>query len=415
MPEHNEPSPVSSSRIDSGTDQAYDPRAALASIEKKERLAQTTLDRLRHLSFDPANQKHFNRTWSISQLQNMVGRAPQTIRDAENEGRLPQPEKDATNRRRGYTLEEVNHMRDVFGTRPHRGEGEDTPIVAFSNFKGGAGKSTLAVHFSQYMALKGYRVLLVDSDPQASATTMFGINSDLEVEEESSLENYLFDDFDDFKRCTRASYFPGLDIVPANLRLFNAEYALAAHTREDPQILNRLKTGIGTVKKDYDVIVIDPPPALGMLSLSVINAASALIIPMRPSTVDFASTAAFLTMLKSNLKSMIGAGFQIQYYFETLLINNMDDNKGAHKEISETLHGLFPSPDIFTATMKDSAEIDNAGREMKTVYDLDRPLTSKATHTRCLDYLNAVNLEIETRIRKIWPSHREALRKQAII
>ncbi len=378
------------------TDDRKDPRAALDSIAKKERLAQATLDQLRHLSFDPANTKIFDRRWTISQLPEMVGRKPQTIRDAENDGRLPTPQKDASNRRRGYTLEEINHMRDVFGTRPHRGEDEDTPILAFSNFKGGAGKSTLAVHFAQYMALKGYRGLVVDSDPQASATTMFGINMDLEEEvDDKALENYLFDDFDDFRRCIRGSYFPGLDIVPSNLRLFNAEYALAAHTREDPQILNRLKTGLGSVKADYDFIVIDPPPALGMLSLSVINAANGLIIPMRPSTVDFASTAAFLTMLKSNLEHMIGAGFRIQYYFESLLINNMDDNKSAHREISETLHGLFPAPDIFTATMKDSAEIDNAGKEMKTVYDLAKPITSKATHARCLDYLNAVNLEIE--------------------
>ena len=415
MSKTRQPYPITAGEFDLRLTDTYDPDTAVESVSKKERLAQSTLDRLRQLSFDPANQKRFERTWTISQLHSMVGRAPQTIRDAEADGRLPTPQKDASNRRRGYTLEEINRMRDVFGTRPHRATREDTPVVAFSNFKGGAGKSTLAVHFTQYMGLKGYRMLLIDSDPQASATTMFGINPDLDVNDETALESYLFDDFDDFRRCIRPSYFPDIDIVPANLRLFNAEYALAAYTREDPHILGRLKTGVVSVKTDYDVIVIDPPPALGMLSLSVINAATGLIIPLRPSTIDFASTAAFLTMLKSNLHSMIGAGFRIQYYFESLLINNMDDNKGAHKEIAEIMHGLFPGPDIFTATMKDSAEIDNAGREMKTVYDLVRPLTSKATHNRCLDYLNAVNLEIENRVRKIWPSHREALRKQAII
>ena len=415
MPEANEPATVSMPPPDLRTGDRYDPNAALESIAKKERLAQALLDSLRQMSFDPAEQKMFERTWTIGQLPDMVGRAPQTIRDAENEGRLPAPTKDASNRRRGYTLEEINHMRDVFGTRPHRADNEDTPVIAFTNFKGGAGKSTLAVHFAQYMALKGYRGLIVDSDPQATATHMFGINSDLETDNEFALENYLFDDFDDFSRCIRSSYFPGLDIVPANLGLFNAEYGLATHTREDPHILNRLKTGVASVKSDYDVIIIDPPPALGMLSLSVINAATALIIPLRPSIVDFASTAAFLTMLKSNLSSMIGAGFEVRYYFESLLINNMDDHKGAHKEISKELHGLFPAPDIFAAAMKDSAEIDNAGRDMKTVYDLVRPMTSKATHDRCLGYLNAVNLEIENRIRCIWPSHRDALRKQAII
>ena len=63
--------------------------------------------------------------------------------------------------------------------------------------------------------------------------------------------------------------------------------------------------------------------------------------------------------------------------------------------------------------MKDSAEIDNAGKELLTVYDLLKPITGYKIHKRCLTYLDNVNQEIETRIRRIWPSQRDALREQA--
>ena len=72
MPESHESDPESVARQDNRMTDTYDPDAALESISKKERLAQATLDRLRHLSFDPANQKRFERTWTISQLETLL-------------------------------------------------------------------------------------------------------------------------------------------------------------------------------------------------------------------------------------------------------------------------------------------------------------------------------------------------------
>ncbi|MEL6965284.1 MAG: chromosome partitioning protein, partial [Pseudomonadota bacterium] len=74
-----------------------------------------------------------------------------------------------------------------------------------------------------------------------------------------------------------------------------------------------------------------------------------------------------------------------------------------------------PEEDMINAMMKDSAEIDNAAKEMKTVYDLTEPMTTNDVHRRCLRYLDRVNGELETRIRRIWPSHTDALRREAII
>jgi chromosome partitioning protein len=404
--------------------------ATVLSVERKENLFAQTMLALQDQAFSPDQIKVFNRRWRIGKAAEMVGTSRQNIRAKEKNGLLTAPEKDANGRYAAYTLEQINEMRDLFGTRPHRAPTDEPAVLSFSTFKGGCGKSTMSVHFAQYMALKGYRVLVIDCDPQGSATTLFGLNPDLpetalsqDVDSSDdyaeprrySLEEYLGREFTDFSLCIRPSYFPGIDLIPADMGLNNAEYQLAADIRGNPALLNELRDGIQSVWQDYDVIVMDPPPALGLLSLSVMNAANALVIPLRPTVVDFASTSKFMTMMKANLEAMVRAGLPVFYHFETLLVNNMDDSKSAHLEITDAMKTMFSEVDLLGAMMKDSAEIDNAGKEMKTVYDLMEPITSYETHNRCVTYLDRVNSEIETRVRKIWPSHKESLREEAQI
>src|SRR3546814_1187493 len=79
---------------------------------------------------------------------------------------LPPPPRTENNRRVGYTLAQLNDMRGLFGTRPWRSADDPCCVMAVQNFKGGVGKSTLAVHLAQYLAIQGYRVALIDCDSQ---------------------------------------------------------------------------------------------------------------------------------------------------------------------------------------------------------------------------------------------------------
>jgi len=198
--------------------------------------ANTVIDRLRDRVFAPGTAKSLNLRFNVRTAAQMVGRSETLIRDAENEGRLATPEKDpVTGRRTGYSLHDINNMRQVFGTLPHRGPDDEALVLAVQNFKGGVGKSTLVTHVGQYLALQGYRVCIVDCDSQASTTSIFGLNPDVDINEE---EETLYPFFQhggpqDLRYALRATYWPGIALIAANLGLYDAEYeTLVASTGE---------------------------------------------------------------------------------------------------------------------------------------------------------------------------------------
>ena len=393
----------------------YSEEVGLDEIREIEKRSYDIIEGLRSKVFAPNMEKELNVRFSISEVAEMVDRTTTAIRDAEKAGRLPKPQMDAKGRRAGYTLKEVNHMRKVFGTLPWRAETDEPVVIAVQNFKGGCGKSTTTSHLSQYFALQGYRVCVIDCDPQGSTTTIFGINPDYDLEEEDTLYPFLMHGGQStLDYALRPTYWDGLSIIPANLSLYNAEYLLAAKVQNDSRMFDRLSTGIDSIKDQFDIILIDPPPALGMISLSVLRAANSLIVPVPASIVDFSSTAHFFTMLADALESLERHGMPTTYKFMKVLASKVNEGKSAQKAIVKTMRNIYQNCMLETA-LKDSAEIDNASARLMTVYELPGPITSRDVHNRCKAYLNSVNKEVELLVRKTWRSHHASLRKQGLI
>jgi chromosome partitioning protein len=394
------------------------PPVTLSELTLLTRRAATVIERLRERVFAPNSEKRLEIRFNVRTAAEMVGRTEKAIRDAEADGRLPEPDKDAeTGRRTGYTLSQVNKMREVFGTLPHRGADDPPLVLAVQNFKGGVGKSTIVSHLAQYFALKGYRVCVIDCDSQASSTAIFGMNPDVDVdEEEDTLYPFLrHGGPKSLHYALRATYWPGIALIPANLGLYDAEYEFAARMAREPTfILDRLRDGIASISDQFDVVLLDPPPALGMISLSVLRAANALLIPAPPSNIDFASTAHFLKMMEATLTELSKFGGERSYSFVKILASKMNDQKSAHVAIKRMMDAVFPQ-DMLQSVLKDSAEIDNATANLSTVYELTGPSTRTETHKRCRAYLDAVGREIETLARKTWPSHHRALRKEGVL
>jgi chromosome partitioning protein len=392
-------------------DEAHD----LLSVAALAKRTSSVLERLRDSARSARADDRREPTFPIGKAADLVGRTPAAIRDAEKDGRLPPPPRTENNRRVGYTLAQLNDMRGLFGTRPWRAPDDPCCVIAVQNFKGGVGKSTLSVHLAQYLAIQGYRVALIDCDSQASATTLFGYVPDLDLTEDDTLYPFLRQqELTSLDYALRKTHFDGLELIPANLRLFQSEYEIAARmARGQGRLLDRLSQGIASISDRFDVIVLDPPPALGAISLSVLRASNALIVPVPPTVMDFSSTAAFLAMLDETIETLSENDLAPTLKFLRFVASKVDENKSMQKELLNLMRTLFGHAMIRTP-LKDSAEIDNATARLMTVYELAGPVTSSAVRNRCLAYLDGVNAEIEIDIRSMWPSHLGRLRKEAL-
>lgn len=381
--------------------------------------------RLHEQHYAPDAVKVLDKHYSITEAAKMVGRTPQAIRDAEDRGDLPPPAKDpATGRRTGYLLSEINDMRDRFATRPARLRSEDDScILAIQNFKGGVAKSTTSVHVAQYLAREGMRVLLVDCDSQASATRLFGYVPDIDLDVDDTLYPYFTGDRRNISYAIRDTYWDGLKLIPSNLGLYGAEYFLASRLRDEKQSMRppfvMLRDALEAVSGDFDVIVIDPPPALGMISLNVLYAASAVVVPMPPRMLDFSSTIQFFAMVEEVLESMSNIAPEaagLQYDFIKILIakkqsrvKETDDDKGlTTQDLITNLAYDFYGKYMMNSILYESAEIESAIATGKTVYELDGPIGSHKTYRRAIETLDSVGSEVMELIRSTWSSHRRA-------
>lgn len=383
-------------------------------LEFLKQRAEHVLSALRDDVFAPEGEKTLRKTWTISEAANLVGRSQQSIRLAEKEGKLPTPERLESGRRRGYSLDAINRMRDVFGTRPWRTSTDEAVILSFSNFKGGVGKSSFACHSAQYFAIQGYRVLLVDLDSQASTTTVFGFNPDLQITPQDTIGAYLLGEQHSLHYAIKPTHWPGIDLIPSALHFYGAEYELAAQISGNVGLLESLRAGLEGVADDYDLIILDPPPALGLVSISALVAANALVIPVPPANIDFASTSHFFAMVIDTLETLRRHGVDPDYKFLRVALSKFDERKSTQGAIVEMMRQIFGSY-LLTTPIKDSAEIDNASARFETVYEQPGPLTSREVHRRCLAYLDGLNRELEILVRGTWVSHHDDLRKAGLM
>lgn len=364
------------------------------------------------------------RVFTLKDAAEMIGVTPNGIRHAENQNPgLPEPNKDPkTGKRIGYTLEEIEKMRRYFGVEPagRRNPELDLPCVtSFFAFKGGSTKTTNNVAFSQFCALRGMRVLVIDLDGQASATEQLGFNPNREFKPEDTIVSYLEGDQPDLKYAIQKTSWHGIDLIPAMIKTAACDFVVADIASDTSANAGNLfstdsngwttvlKDGIDSVADDYDIVIIDPPPSLGMMSVNIFKALHGMIVPIVPSMNDYHSTITFFRMMEDMLEGLQRDGLGTDLKFLKLLITKYTPGATADQELTSLIRATFPEEVLVDYPMLNSVEVLNASVEHETVYDTSKPRTNRKTYNRCMDSMDAVFGEVLKDIQKTWPSHKQ--------
>ena len=145
-------------------------------------------------------------------------------------------------------------------------------IISVANQKGGVGKTTTTVNLSTILAKKGKKVLLIDTDPQGNVTSGLGVSKDVEL----SVYDILIGDTE-FDETLQETAIKNLKVCPSNISLAGAEVQLVSMMSRE----QRLKTKLDKIKDQYDYILIDCPPSLGLVTLNAFTASDSVLIPVQ--------------------------------------------------------------------------------------------------------------------------------------
>lgn len=377
-----------------------------------------SLDSNMRRSFLPDNTKELRR-FSAAEAAELIGVSQDHLRKQFFNEKLELEVETDSRGRRWYTAAQIDQARQAIAHDsrakkfqylvPGRREGDKLQVISVANFKGGAGKTTSAIHLAQKMALDGYRVLAVDLDPQASLTTMFGLRPEIEFSEIGSVYDALrYEDPVPFADIVRKTYFHNLDLAPAGLMLseFETETAHALRVNAQPPFYQRLAICLSQVEADYDVVIIDCPPQLGFITLSALVASSGLIVTVVPGMLDVASMAQFLQLASSLMAAVAEVGGSPDWNFMKFLITRHEPNDGPQTQMAAFLRTMF-AEDVLTRTFVKSSAVSDAGLTQQTLFEINRSDVNRQTYDRAIESISGVVSEVEELIQGAW-GRREA-------
>jgi len=370
----------------------------LTKLTEMTTVAQGILSLARKRALAP-NMEKVARRYTLTEVSELVQIPRKTLEYAIQSKDLPKG--DTSGRMRLFTLQDVEAFRRHAGTLPWRPPGTKLAVVTVANFKGGVGKTSAAIHLAQYFALKGYRTLALDLDPQASLTTLFGFLPDSDIPDDATALAYFSGDVRSLRPAIRRTHWHGLDLIPANLALSDAEFSLANRVSRESGFVfyHPLASALQEIADDYDIVVIDTPPAQGFITMNALFAATGLLVPLTPAMMDFASAGLFLRMLTSNLEIISRyEGTEKTFDFVRILLSKFESNNKVHQQIERWVRKGFPGS-VLAKNLALSAAL-RTGPDMQTAYESFAG--DRRTLRRAMEFLDDVNEEIEALVRDPW-------------
>ena len=375
-------------------------------------------------------QKHLRlfSTWEITKYLIPVA-TPHFRRVLKANPNLPQGLSETDGGAKWFTLDEVLRLRGHFATEgskakeylPYRPKGQPAKIAAVANFKGGVGKTSTAAHLAMSAALDGYRVLVIDLDSQGSMTSIFGgaVKDEWDTvfpliarDYASALQEQnrrradrgesplpLDETLSEALNITasdviKGTHWPNIDLIGAQLNLYWAEFQIPVWRMgvRSWKLWDALSNALmrDGVLDNYDLVLLDTPPALGYLTINGLTAADILMVPMGASFLEFDSTGRFFDMLHSTFQSIedgentaaraLGQG-EIRFEWDAVrtVITRFDGSQQAElAALMQAYMGQFMSPFRQDYT----ALVGQAGEQVNGIYEADYRDFNRETYAR---------------------------------
>ena len=242
-------------------------------------------------------------------------------------------------------------------------KGADTmgTVIALANQKGGVGKTTTSVNLGACLADAGKRVLLIDLDPQGNATSGLGIDK---KKIEQSVYDVLINDVE-LSAVIQPSSHQGLDIAPTTIELSGAEVELTSMMARE----TRLKDGFADVQDQYDYILIDCPPSLGLLTINAFTAANSILIPVQSEYYALEGLSQLINTIQ-----LVRKHFNKNLKIEGVLLTMFDKRTNLGQEVNAEVKKFFGSQ-VYETVIPRNVRLSEAPSHGLAIIDYDKRST----------------------------------------
>jgi chromosome partitioning protein len=359
-----------------------DKSVSLAYIAEFSERVSTLTEELRDQILAPRPRKNAP-TFTTSEVADLCGLDRSKIHYLANrEGSaLPTGVAYGTGRSRLFTLQEartyVQQVSEIYQSPLVTGSRDaDGRVLLVANFKGGSTKTTTSMCLAQGLSLRGRKVLVVDLDPQASLSELCGIYAEKEVDEDSTVLPYIYDQSVEggLSSVIKKTYWDGLDIIPAHPSLFGAEFHLPAMMKVKPtfKFWTILRQGFEPLRSQYDYIILDTAPSLSYLTINALMAADSMVMPLVPESLDFISSVSFWSLFSDIAANFMSMETDKKYDFISLLLSKVDYGTTSSAPIVRSwvqrAYGEWLNPVEIPA----SSVMSNGALALSTVFDISK-------------------------------------------